>query len=207
LDNRKIAISECICVRFPARRYSPKSPSPKVHADELTLARSAADTRNLILILRRAILPKMGIYDAQNFIPKLDSNRSNFFQWNAAMVVYRRLHDCSEILAGTKRCPNEPDLSGIISEPPPLDVSMLNPLDPHDREIMSNRWQFDDDRRSVNANVKKEAKKQRERICYWRKMDGALIITFISSLPREVLEAIQGLDTAALQYAEVVRRY
>jgi hypothetical protein len=38
-------------------------------------------------------------------------------------------------------------------------------------------------------------------------MDGALIITFISSLPREVLEAIQGLDTAALQYAEVVRRY
>jgi hypothetical protein len=64
-------------VRFLARRYLLKS--PKVHADELTLARLAANTRNLILILRRAILPKIGIYDAQNFILKLDSNRSNFF--------------------------------------------------------------------------------------------------------------------------------
>jgi hypothetical protein len=61
--------------------YLPKSPSlsPKVYANKLTLAQLATNTRNFITILRRAILPKIGIYNAQNFIPKLDSNRSNFF--------------------------------------------------------------------------------------------------------------------------------
>ena len=111
------------------------------------------------------------------------------------------------MLDGTKPCPTEGSLEGLIKEPEPLEVTTFDPLDKEHVRIMRLRKEMDDNRQSINANIEKDAEKQTERIRAWRKLDGALKMSFIASLPREVLEAVTGLPTAAQQYAEVVRRY
>jgi hypothetical protein len=101
------------------------------------------------------------------------------------------------VLDGTKPCPTEGSLAGLIKDPETLDVTTLDPLDPEHVRIMRERKEFDDNRRSINNNIEKDAKKQTKRIRAWRKLDSALKMLFIASLPREVLKAVTSLLTAA----------
>ncbi|KAF1936723.1 hypothetical protein EJ02DRAFT_479260 [Clathrospora elynae] len=72
---------------------------------------------------------------------------------------------------------------------------------------MSKRKKFDDNRQSINDYVIKSAEKQKERIKYWGKLDAAIKMAFLTTIPREVYEAIQGLQNAAEQCREIARRY
>jgi hypothetical protein len=42
----------------------------------------------------------MTITDLSNYIPKLDANGSNFWKWDAAVLMYAVLNDASSILEG-----------------------------------------------------------------------------------------------------------
>jgi hypothetical protein len=45
----------------------------------------------------------MGIYDASTIVPKLEANGSNFWKWDAAVAMYAKLHDMTDILSGARR--------------------------------------------------------------------------------------------------------
>ncbi|KAF2680209.1 hypothetical protein K458DRAFT_269804, partial [Lentithecium fluviatile CBS 122367] len=139
-------------------------------------------------------------------VPKLDASGSNFWKWDAAITLYAQIHDASEVLTGEKTRPSNPSYTGIIDEPGALDVSTLDPHNGEHRQLMAERKAFDDDRQSINEHIIKSAEKQ-ERIKHWGRLDAALNMTFLTSIPREVYEAIQGLHTAAEQYKEITRRY
>jgi hypothetical protein len=86
-------------------------------------------------------------------------------------------------------------------------VTTLDPTNAIDRATMAARKAFDDNRQSVNDNVERAADRQLERIRYWGKLDAALKMTFLTTIPREVYEAVQNLTTASEQYEEIARRY
>jgi hypothetical protein len=149
----------------------------------------------------------MGIYDAAAFVPKLDVTGSNFYQWNSSMKVYATIHDATKVLDGTKTIPELPSYIGLIPEPAPLDISVMDPTNTEHVDALTKRKDFDNSRRSINENIEKAAEKQVERIKYWKKLDGVLQMTLIQTLPRNVFEAVQGLGSASAMYAEIVRRY
>jgi hypothetical protein len=149
----------------------------------------------------------MGIYDAGAFVPKLDVTGSNFYQWNSSMKVYATIHDATEVLDGTKTIPELPSYAGLIPEPAPLDISVMDPNNTEHVDTLAKRKNFDDNRRSINTNIEKAAEKRVERIKFWKKLDGVLQMTLIQTLPRNVFKAVQGLGSAAAMYAEIVRRY
>ena len=132
----------------------------------------------------------MGIYDAQAAVPKLDASGSNFWKWDAAITLYAQIHDASEVLTGEKPRPASPSYAGLIDEPEPLDGTTLDPNNDEHVELMSKRKTFDDNRQSINNYIIKSAERQTERIKYWGKLDAALKMTFLTSIPREVYEAI-----------------
>jgi hypothetical protein len=149
----------------------------------------------------------MGIYDAQQVVPKLDASGSNFWKWDAAVKLYAQIHDATDILTGVKTRPAYPSYEGLLGEPEPLDVTTLDPTNAIDRATMAARKAFDDNRQSVNDNVERAADRQLEKIRYWGKLDAALKMTFLTTIPREVYEAVQSLATASEQYEEIARRY
>ncbi|KAF2022805.1 hypothetical protein EK21DRAFT_14254, partial [Setomelanomma holmii] len=124
-----------------------------------------------------------------------------------AITLYAQIHDATEVLTGEKLQPSGPSYAGLINELEPLDVSTLDPTNDEHLLHMSKRKIFDDNGQSINNSIIKSAEKQTERIKYWGKLNAALKMTFLTSIPREVYEAIQGLQTAAEQYREITRRY
>jgi hypothetical protein len=80
--------------------------------------------------------------------------------------VYSDLHNCRDVLSGVKVCPAKADTAGLIKEPQPLKVTTLEPGNKEHVKVMKDRKEFDDMRRSVNANIKKDVKKQNKRIRY-----------------------------------------
>jgi hypothetical protein len=139
------------------------------------------------------VILKIGIYDAQAVVPKLDAGGSNFWKWNAAITLYAQIHSATEILTGKKPRPSNPSYAGLIDEPEPLDGTTLDPSNDDHVQLMSKRKIFDENRQSINDYITKTAEKQKEKIKYWGKLDAALKMTFLTSVPREVYEAIQGL--------------
>jgi hypothetical protein len=70
----------------------------------------------------------------------------------------------------------------------------MSTLDPsHDEHLllMSMRKIYDDSQ-SINNSITKSAEKQTEETKYWRKL-AALMMNFLTSIPREVYEALKGL--------------
>jgi hypothetical protein len=106
--------------------------------------------------------PIMGIYDAAAFVPKLDVTGSNFYQWNSSMKVYATIHDATKVLDGTKTIPELPSYIGLIPEPTLLDISSIDPTNTEHVNTLAKRKDFDDNRRSINTNIKKAAEKQVE---------------------------------------------
>jgi hypothetical protein len=68
----------------------------------------------------------MGIYDAAAFVPKLEANGSNFWKWDAAVAMYAKLHDMTDILSGVKTKPDPPARAGWIPDAEPLDMSTID---------------------------------------------------------------------------------
>ncbi|KAI1669664.1 hypothetical protein L13192_07123 [Pyrenophora tritici-repentis] len=149
----------------------------------------------------------MGIYDAAAFVPKLDITGNNFYQWNSSMKVYATIHDATEVLDGTKTIQELPSYTGLIPEPAPLDISVIDPTNTEHVDTLARRKDFNDNCRFINTNIEKVAEKQVGRIKYWKKLDGVLQMTLIQTLPCNVLEAVQGFGSASAMYAEIVRRY
>jgi Mg-chelatase subunit ChlI len=69
------------------------------------------------------------------------------------------------VLNSTKPCPTEGSLASLIKDLEMLNVTTLNPLDLEHVRIIRERKEFDDNCRSINKNIKKDAKKQTKRIC------------------------------------------
>ena len=109
---------------------------------------------------------KMGIYDAQAAVPKLDAAGSNFWKWDAAITLYAQIHDATEVLTGAKLRPSPPSYSGLIDEPEPLDGTTLDPNNDEHRQLMSKRKAFDDSRQSINNSIIKSAERQKEKVKY-----------------------------------------
>jgi hypothetical protein len=149
----------------------------------------------------------MGIYDASTIVPKLEANGSNFWKWDAAVAMYAKLHDMTNILSGARTKPDLPSRAGWIPDAEPLDMSTIDINNDDDQDKLTRRAAFDSSRQMINGAIEKNVEKQEERIRHWNKCDAALNMTFLQSLSREVYEAIAGLDTAAGQYAEISRRY
>jgi hypothetical protein len=57
----------------------------------------------------------MGIYDAQQVVPKLDASDSSFWKWDAAVKLYAQIHDATDILIGVKTRPTYPSYEGLIA--------------------------------------------------------------------------------------------
>jgi hypothetical protein len=123
--------------------------------------------------------PKMGIYDAQQVVSKLDASGSNFWKWDAAVKLYTQIHDATDILTGVKTRSAYPSYEGLIGEPEPLDVTTLDPTNAIDRATMAVCKAFDDNRQSVNDNIERAADRQLVRIRCWGKLDAALKMTFL----------------------------
>jgi hypothetical protein len=62
----------------------------------------------------------MAITDSSNYISKLDANGSNFWKWDAAVLMYTALNDTSSILEGKPK-PSTPLYTRWIPAPEPVD--------------------------------------------------------------------------------------
>jgi hypothetical protein len=149
----------------------------------------------------------MGITDPSNFVPKLEANGSNFWKWDAAVVMYASLNDCGEILSGAKPKPEAASRMGWVPALEYLDASIIDINDEEAMASLARRADYDKSREIINAGIEKAVTKQDEKIRFWLKCDAALKMAFLQTLSREVYDAISGLDTAAGQYAEISRRY
>jgi hypothetical protein len=149
----------------------------------------------------------MGITDPSNFVPKLEANGSNFWKWDAAVVMYASLNDCGEILSGAKPKPEAASRMGWVPALEYLDASIIDINDEEAMASLARRADYDKSREIINAGIEKAVTKQDEKIRFWLKCDAALKMAFLQTLSREVYDAISGLDTAAGQYAEISRWY
>jgi hypothetical protein len=63
------------------------------------------------------------------------------------------------VLNSTKPCPIEGSLASLIKDLEMLNVTTLNPLNLEHVRIIRERKEFNDNCRSINKNIKKDAKK------------------------------------------------
>jgi hypothetical protein len=148
----------------------------------------------------------MVLTDFSNYIPKLDANGSNFWKWNAAVLMYTALNDASSILEGKPK-PSTPLYTGWVPAPEPVDGPTINIDHTEQMHNLTRCADFDKSRAIINEAIKKAATKQEEKIWFWTKADTALKMAFLQTLSCKVYDAVAGLPTAAEQYAEISRRY
>jgi hypothetical protein len=148
----------------------------------------------------------MVITDPSNYIPKLEANGSNFWKWDAAVLMYVALNDASSILEGKPK-PSTLLYTGWIPASEPVDGPTIDIDGTEQMHNLTHCADFDKSRAIINEAIDKAATKQDEKIRFWTKADTALKMTFLQTLSHEVYGAVAGLPTAAGQYAEISHRY
>jgi hypothetical protein len=88
--------------------------------------------------------------------------------------VYATIHDATEVLDSTKTISELPSYIGLIPEPAPLDISVIDPTNTEHVNTLTKRKDFNDSCRSINENIKKAVEKQVKRIKYLKKLNRVL---------------------------------
>jgi DNA modification methylase len=104
----------------------------------------------------------MTITDLSNYIPKLDANGSNFWKWDAAVLMYAVLNDASSILEGKPK-PSIPLYTEWIPALESVDSLTINIDNTEQMHNLTRHANIDRSHAIINKAIKKAATKQEEK--------------------------------------------
>ncbi|KAI2478963.1 hypothetical protein Ptr902_09929 [Pyrenophora tritici-repentis] len=140
-------------------------------------------------------------------VPKLEADGSNFWKWKTAMTLLAAMLDATNILNGRDNRPKSPSYAGLIPASESIDLTDIDLTNDEDLSRMSRTAQYEKDRAAINDSINSVAHKTKELIARWEKLDAALRMAMLNTLPRDLYNAVANQSTAALQFQKVVRRF
>jgi len=148
----------------------------------------------------------MGTSDAAQ-IPKLSSDGSNFKKWKAAIEIYAQMLDADDVLDGSLPKPPKPHYNGLIPDAEEIDDTTIVLGSSVYNEKLSAIKAYNEGKEGINKPIIEKASQMAATLKAWKKMAASLDMALLQTLPPDIWQAVQGLDTVHLRWENILRRF
>jgi hypothetical protein len=148
----------------------------------------------------------MGTSDAAQ-IPKLSSDGSNFKKWKAAIEIYAQMLDADDVLDGSLPKPPKPHYKGLIPDAEEIDDTTLVVGSSEYNTKMSSVKAYNEGKEAINKPIIEKASQMAATLKAWKKLAASLDMALLQTLPPDIWQAVQGLDTVHLRWENILRRF
>jgi hypothetical protein len=148
----------------------------------------------------------MGTSDAAQ-IPKLSSDGSNFKKWKAAIEIYAQMLDADDVLDGSLPKPPKPHYNGLIPDAEEIDDTTIVIGSSEYNEKMSVIKAYNEGKEGINKPIIEKASQMAATLKAWKKMAASLDMALLQTLPPDIWQAVQGLDTVHLRWENILRLF